>query len=113
MIELERVLTLLALALVTLITRCFFFISDQPWELPSWVERGLRYAPIAALSVVIVPEILTEILTTQGQLVLTWQDARIYGAAAGVAVYFWRRDTLMTILVGMAVFLPLHLGLGW
>jgi len=43
----------------------------------------------------------------------TWMDARIFGAAAGVAVYFWRRDTLLTILAGMAVYLPLHLAAGW
>jgi branched-subunit amino acid transport protein AzlD len=30
-----------------------------------------------------------------------------------MAVFFWRRDTLLTIVVGMAVYLPLHLGLGW
>ena len=107
--DLWTLAVIVGLAAVTVITRGFFFISSHPWKLPAWAERGLQYAPIAALSAVVVPEILT----TQGQLVLTWQDARIYGAAAGVAVYFWRRDTLMTILVGMAVFLPLHLGLGW
>ena len=113
MIELERVLTLLALALVTLITRCFFFISDQPWELPSWVERGLRYAPIAALSVVIVPEILT----LQGHVITDWRDARWPAALASGAFFLWRRgrspSILGTIVTGMAVYLPLHLGLGW
>ena len=34
-------------------------------------------------------------------------------AAAGAAAYFWRRDVLITIVAGMAVYLPLHLGLGW
>jgi branched-subunit amino acid transport protein len=43
----------------------------------------------------------------------TWQDARLYAAAAGAA-YFWRhRGILGTILCGMAVLLPLKLGLGW
>jgi branched-subunit amino acid transport protein len=46
-------------------------------------------------------------------LISTWQDARLYAAVAGVAAYFWRRDVLITILGGMAVYLPLHLGLGW
>jgi hypothetical protein len=51
---------------------------------------------------------------SQGYLVPTWQDARIFGAAAGAAAYFLaRRSTLATIVVGMAVYLPLHLGLGW
>ena len=45
------------------------------------------------------------------------EDARLFGAAAGAAFYFARRGqgqaVLGTIVVGMAVYLPLHLGLGW
>ncbi len=97
------------LAVVTVVTRSFFFISSKPWPLPRWAERGLQDAPIAAMSAVIAPEVLM----TQGQLVSTWQDARIFGAAAATAVFFWRRNPLMTIVAGMGVYLPLHLGLGW
>ena len=32
---------------------------------------------------------------------------------AGMAAYFWRRDVMATIVVGMAVYLPLHIGFGW
>ena len=46
---------ILGLALVTLVTRCFFFLSSQPWQLPHWAQRGLQYAPIAALSAVVLP----------------------------------------------------------
>ena len=48
-----------------------------------------------------------------GELVGTWRDARLFGGAAGALVYFWRRSVLLTIMAGMAVYLPLHLGLGW
>ena len=50
---------------------------------------------------------------TQGQLVGTFADARLFAAAAGALAYYWRRDVLVTIVIGMAVYLPLHLGLGW
>lgn len=104
---------IVGLAVVTVVTRCFFFISSRPWHLPHWAQRGLQYAPIAALAAVIAPELVM----TQGQLIASWQDARIYGAATGIAFYFWRRGAgqavLGTIVVGMAVYLPLHLGLGW
>jgi branched-subunit amino acid transport protein len=49
----------------------------------------------------------------QGQLIHTWQDARLFAAAAGAAWFWWRRGILGTIVVGMAVLLPLRLGLGW
>ena len=97
------------MACVTVIARCFFFIFDRPWSLPRWAQRGLQYAPIAALSAVVLPEVVM----IQGQLIGTLHDARIYAAAAGVVAYFWRRDVMATIVVGMAVFLPLHIGLGW
>lgn len=100
---------IVGLAVVTMVTRSFFFISNADWKLPPWAERGLQYAPIAAMAAVVVPEVLM----TQGQLVATWQDARIFGAAAGVAVYWYKRDTLLTIVLGMAVYLPLRIGLGW
>ncbi|MDM7456597.1 MAG: AzlD domain-containing protein, partial [Tepidimonas sp.] len=69
-------LTIVALAAVTVITRGFFFLSDRPWRLPHWAERGLQYAPIAALAAVVVPEVVMQ----QGQLIQTWQDARLYAA---------------------------------
>jgi branched-subunit amino acid transport protein len=102
-------LTIACLAWVTVITRSFFFISQRDWKLPHWAERGLQYAPIAALAAVIIPEIVM----SQGMLISTLKDARLYGAAAGAAVFFWRRSTLGCIVGGMAVYVPLHVGLGW
>jgi branched-subunit amino acid transport protein len=97
------------LAGITVLTRCFFFILDRAWTLPRWADRALQYAPVAALAGVIAPEIVM----AGGQLVGTWQDARLFAAPAGALVYFWRRSVLLTIVAGMAVYLPLHLGLGW
>jgi len=102
-------LVIVGLAIVTVVSRGFFLISSEPWQLPHWAQRGLQYAPIAALSAVVVPEIVM----SQGQLIGTWQDARLFAAAAGVAIYYAKRNVLMTILGGMAVYLPLHLALGW
>ncbi len=102
-------LTILAMGVVTVITRGFFFLSDNDWSLPHWAQRGLQYAPIAALSAVVLPEVVM----TEGVLIQTWQDARLFAAAAGLAWFYWRRGVLGTIVSGMAVYLPLHLGLGW
>jgi branched-subunit amino acid transport protein len=100
---------IVGLAGVTVITRSFFFISSQEWTLPEWAQRGLQYAPIAAMAAVVLPEVLMQ----QGQFLHTWMDARWMGAAVGAAVYFWRRDVLLTIVAGMLAYLPLHLVLGW
>lgn len=100
---------ILGLACVTVLTRSFFFISRHDFKLPHWAERGLHYAPIAALAAVILPEIVM----TQGQLITSLRDARIYGALAGAACFLWKRSTLLCIAGGMAVYLPLRLWLGW
>lgn len=108
MTDLRTLAVIAGLAMVTVVARCFFFLSSRPWSMPHWVERGLQYAPIAALSAVVLPEILT----TQGELIHGW-DARVFGALAGAAAFYWRRNVLATIGAGMAVYLPLHLWLGW
>ena len=111
--ELLNLLTIVGLACVTVVSRSFFMISKKEWTLPRWAQRGLQYAPIAALSAVIVPEIVM----TQGELIHTLKDARLYGVAAGVSYFYWRHGAgqavLGTIVSGMAVYLPLHIGLGW
>lgn len=100
---------ILGLTVITVITRGFFLVSQQEMVLPDWVKRGLRYAPLAALAAVVVPEIVM----AQGQLIDTWKDARLYAAVAATGYFFWRRGILGTIVTGMAVLIPLKLGLGW
>lgn len=105
----EITLAIVGLAALTVLTRGFFLLTEREIPIPDWLREGLRYAPLAALAAVVVPEVVM----TQGQLIGTWQDARLYAAATGAAYFFWRRDILGTILTGMAVLLPLKLGLGW
>jgi branched-subunit amino acid transport protein len=107
--DLWTLAVIIGLAGVTVLTRCFFFILDRPWTLPAWAHRALQYAPVAALAGVVAPEVVMQ----AGHFVQTWHDARLFAAPAGAAIYFWRRSVLLTIVVGMAVYLPLHLGRGW
>jgi branched-subunit amino acid transport protein len=111
--DLWTVLVIIGLTVVTVLTRTLFFLSSKPWHLPHWAQRGLQYAPIAALSAVIVPELVM----AQGQFIHNWQDARLFAALGGASWFFGnkgqRQAVLGTIVVGMAVYLPLHLGLGW
>jgi branched-subunit amino acid transport protein len=105
----DSLLTILGLAAITVLTRSFFLLSSRELVLPGWVKRGLRFAPLAALTAVVAPEILM----TQGHLIDTWKDARVVAALAAAGWFFWRRGILGTILSGMAVFLALRFGLGW
>ncbi len=105
----ETALTIAGLALVTLVSRCFFLFPEREVPLPGWFKRGLKVAPLAALTAVVVPEIVL----TQGHLIDTWQDARLPAVAAATLYYLWRPGVLGPLLAGLAVFLPLRLMLGW
>jgi branched-subunit amino acid transport protein len=105
----ETTIAILGLALITVLTRGFFLLTERDIPIPAWLRQGLRYAPLAALAAVVVPEVVL----THGQLIRTWMDARLFAVAAASVYFYWRRDILGTILVGMAVLLPLRLGLGW
>jgi branched-subunit amino acid transport protein len=105
----EIVLTIFGLGVITVLTRAFFFLPRRELPMPGWLREGLRYAPLAALAAVVAPEVVM----TQGALIETWRDARLYAVAAATAYYFWRRDILGTIVCGTAVMLALRLGLGW
>jgi branched-subunit amino acid transport protein len=109
MSTLEAFLTILGMALVTVVTRSFFLIPDDEVPLPAWLKQGLRYAPLAAMAAIVLPEIVM----TQGEVIHTLKDARLYAAAAATAYFFWRRSILGTIVTGTAVMLALRLGLGW
>ena len=103
------VAAVLGLTVVTVLTRGFFMIGERELTLPHWALRGLRYAPLAALVAVIAPEIVV----TDGALLSTWTDARIYAVLVGTAYFWWQRGILGTIVSGTAVLLALKLGLGW
>jgi branched-subunit amino acid transport protein len=106
---LEIFFTTVGMAVITLVCRSFFLLPEQDLPMPQWLREGLRYAPIAALAAVVAPELVM----TQGHLIDTWRDARIFGALVGLAFYAWRRSLFGTIVCGTGVMLALRFGLGW
>ena len=109
MSTLEAVVTIVGLAVVTLVTRGFFVITGRRTPVPDWLLRGLRVAPLAALVAIIVPEVVM----TDGALISDWRDARWPSVLAATAWYLWRPGVLGPMLAGLAAFLPLRLALGW
>ena len=106
---LESAIAILGLAVITVVSRSFFMLPERELPLPDWLKRGLKYAPLAALTAVIAPEILM----TQGELIHTLKDARLPALLGAVIYYYSQRGILGTILVGMVIYLPLHIGVGW
>ena len=105
----ESVLAVLGLAVITVATRGFFLYPERELPLPAWLQQGLRYAPLAALAAVVAPEVVM----TNGHLIHTLKDARLFAALGATAYFFWRRGILGTIVTGTLVMVALRTGLGW
>ena len=102
-------LCIAGLGVVSLVTRGFFLFPRRAVRIPEWLQRGLKVAPLAALTAVVVPEIVM----SHGELIGSWRDARLPAVAAATAYYMWRPGVLGPMVAGVAVFLPLRLLLGW
>lgn len=105
----EIFFTTLGMGAISFLCRSFFLIPEEDLPMPAWLREGLRYAPIAALAAVVTPELVM----TQGHLIDTWRDARVFGGLAGLAFYSWRHSLFGTIVCGTGVMLVLRFGLGW
>ncbi len=109
MSSIDTLITIVGLAFISLLTRGFFVLPQRELPLPGWLKEGLRYAPVGALVALIAPELVMR----HGALIGNWRDAQLFGAAAGIAWFLWRRGMLGTIVAGTATMLALRVGLGW
>lgn len=102
-------LAVAGLAVITLLSRGFFLLPRKAVPIPAALRRALQVAPIAALAAVVVPEIVM----VHGQWPTAWLDARWPAVVAATLAYAWRPGVLGPLLVGLLLYLPLRLVLGW
>lgn len=94
-------ITVAGLVLISVLTRSFFFLSVKEWPFPAWLKTGLTYAPVGALCAVAVPAVLMPSPAVgQG----TGWEPRAVAACLALAFAWWRKDMLLTIVVGMTAF---------
>jgi branched-subunit amino acid transport protein len=98
-------IAILGMTLITSLTRALFLIGGERMILPPRVQRALRYAPAAALTAVVIPDVLG---TAHG-LSVGFSNHALYASLCGLGWYIWRRGMLGTIVVGMLVFTGLRL----
>lgn len=86
------------LCLCSLITRAGFLLFGDHIPLPDRVRRALRYAPVAALAGIIVPELFPWHPDTGFHIGLP-----LVAALVAVVVYSRTRNTMWVIASGMLV----------
>jgi len=100
------------LALVTLLARGFFLVLPRRWQPRGRVEQALRYAPLAALLAITVPEIVQQLPAALAHPEPAWAlatDPRLVSALVLVTVIRLTRHTLWGLAAGTASYLSLLL----
>jgi len=98
------------LALVTLVARGFFLVLPRRWQPRGRVEQALRYAPLAALLAITVPEIVQQLPATVQHPASGWAlatDPRLMSALLLAAVIRLTRNTLWGLVAGTTAYLVL------
>ncbi len=87
------------LTLCSLLTRAGYFLFGDHLPLTDPVRRALRYAPVAALTAIIVPDLLP------------WEagasaifDVKMLAAAVAVLIYWRTRSTIGLMVGGMCAY---------
>lgn len=68
------------------------------FEIPETLRKALHYVPPAVLSAIIFPELLIR----DGSLDLALTNTRLLAGIIAIVTAWFSRNTLLTILVGMA-----------
>lgn len=92
-----------ALTLCSIFTRCFYMVFGDRFPLSSGVRSAFRYAPVAALVGIIVPELLP--WSPDSGVVF---DVRVPAAAIAVFLYLRTGSTLAVMIGGMVAFWALR-----
>lgn len=89
------------MTLVTFLIRYPLLAMSGRITLPPRLLQALTYVPPAVLTAIVVPIVLI----TDNRLWLGFDNPRLMGALVALGVGLWQKNLLLTILVGMGVFL--------
>ena len=83
--------------LITFGMRFSFIFLFGKYNIPDTVRRALHYVPPAVLSAIVFPELFLH----NGELYLSFGNVRLLAGLIAMAVAWFTKNTLITILVGM------------
>ena len=106
MADLDVWLVIVLLTVATVIDRSAFWLIGHHINLPKRVQEALRYAPACALAAIVVPDLFIE----NNQISLSLVNPKLVAGTLATLFFLWRRDMLLTILLGMGIFTAMRLG---
>jgi branched-subunit amino acid transport protein len=90
----------IACGLITFAIRYSFIALEGHYQPPSWFIRWLPFVPIAALTALVVPELLL----VAERLDISLGNPRFWAGLVAIGVAYRWRNTLLTIASGSAAF---------
>ncbi|MEW9580849.1 AzlD domain-containing protein [Paraburkholderia sp. DGU8] len=96
------VVLILGMALITWLIRAAVFVLGERLVFPPLVRTALGFVPVTVLTAIIVPMAVSP---HGAGAELTWRNPQLVGALAAIVVSALTRRPLVTIAVGLTVFL--------
>jgi branched-subunit amino acid transport protein len=100
-------LVMLLGGLITFLIRFSLIYLFGKFKIPETMQKTLRYVPPAVLSAIIFPELFLH----DGTLNLSFDNTRLLAGLIAIAVAWFSKNTLITIIAGMVALLLLQLAL--
>lgn len=97
-------LILLVGGLITFGIRFSFIYLFGKFHIPETVRKALHYVPPAVLSAIVFPELFLQ----EGMLNLSFENYRLLAGLIAMAVAWFSKNTLITIIAGMVALILLQ-----
>ena len=94
--------------ILTFATRLSFIVLLEKIEMPGWLQRALKYVPVAVFSAIVFQMVFIQ----DDRLNLSLENVRLISAVLAALVAWRTKSILLTIVVGMAALFLLQLILG-
>ena len=94
-------LVTLFLGVLTMLGRTSFILWFSHWEMPAWLQKALRFVPVAAFSAIVAPAILRP---DGAALDISIVNPRIIASFVAIITAWYIRNLVLTIVIGMLAF---------
>ena len=97
MLTSSEILLILGMMAVTFGVRYLPLLMSGRMEFPESLERALRFVPVAVLTALIAPMVLLP----QGEWAVSLSNPYLVSSIAAVVAAVWRKNLMLTILIGL------------
>jgi branched-subunit amino acid transport protein len=91
-------LVMLAAGVVTYSIRLSLIILFSSQEIPTLIQRTLRFIPPAVLTAIIFPELFIQ----AGKIEFSWNNLRLVAGLVAIVVAWRTRNAVLTVIIGLA-----------